>query len=420
MIMALLGLMLASAALPVAGATGGRRDFTSATASSLPPMPNSYFEGILYSTVSNETANSTFFAPFVYSQANFTVSGKFMKFLFNGAMQNSGILGIYDVSINQIPLGTVNETVYKQFQVMSAGNFTLGKGVIGPLFYAFTNNTLLIAHDDPQALIQVYTYQSGVTVEAALPADLRPNSQFTIESSVTQKGTVAMMFNDTDLAGYIVSQGSTFNSTLITGGGFFVTKTIPAGSYLNTFSVPAGSSYSASALSTIAQGMKHNTISYYAALTLQNGRAAVDAAYINNVLRVSYLSVASGSISMGITAVEAGVPNTVVLLVSSSVLNGSDSKLVIQVNGAPVTNVSSLPSLISPYGDMARQNTTMLGSYTIVTVYSPVPISSLKVYVPASRSPNVLLTSVIPLTGAFAVVAVATVLLFRRKNRGVQ
>lgn len=415
MILALLGLMLGSAAMPNVSAQSHRAQAANTESVKFAVSPNPYFSGILTTTVSIAPINTTFFAPFVYNETNFTVSGKFMSFRF---YSGSGSIGLYGVSVNQSPLANVSRTLYSEYMIPSAGTF-LAAGVEGSIFYAYTNTTLLIAHNNPEGLIQVFTYRSNVTVQAVLSVGLQPNSKFTITQteSTMLNGTVAMMFNDTELAGYFVSDGSDFSSQLVSGGYYYVLKTVPENSYLNSFSIPNGESPYATVLSTIAQAMNHNTISYYAAVTLTAGQASVDAAYFNNALRMEQMSVSSGDVNMQFSKLQAGVPNMVVLMLSDAIFNGTASNLVVDVNGQRVTNLSSLPSILNPFGNSTRQNTTTAGSYTIVTVYSPTTISSLHIYTVAPQPANSL-TVIAPFAGALAVIVVASVLLFRRKNSG--
>ncbi len=415
MILTLLGLMLASAAVPVFSTQPHKAQAAKQESVTFAVSPNPYFQRILTTTASFAPINTTFFAPFVYNETNFTVSGKFMSFRF---YTGSGSIGFYNVSLNQSPIANVSRMLYSEYMIPTAGTF-LAAGVEGSIFYAYTNTTLLIAHNDPEGLIQVFTYTSNVTVQAVLSVGLQLNSKFTItqtESTLTN-GTVAMMFNDTELAGYFVSDGSDFSSQLASGGFYYVIKTVPEDSYLNSFSIPNGESPYAAVLSTIAQAMNHNTISYYAAVTLTAGQAAVDAAYFNNALRVEQLTVSSGDVNMQFSKLQSGVPNMVVLLLSGDVFNGTAARLVVDVNGQRVTNVSSLPSILNPYGNTTRQNTTTAGSYTIVTVYSPTTISSLHIYTVAPQPANSL-TVLAPFAGALAVIVAASVLLFRRKNTG--
>ncbi len=418
MILALLGLMLASASTPTLFHSQQRRDAAGAVQYAV--LPNAYFQSILSTISSSTPANTTFFAPFDYNASNFTVFGKFLSFRFYSSAE-SGSVGLYNVNVNQSPLANVSRTLYNEFLIPYAGSL-LGEGAVGSIFYAYSNSTLLIAHNDPQALIQVYTYQSNVTVQAVLSNGLQPNSKFTIQSQTDQSailnGTVAMMFNDTELAGFFVSDGSDFSEQQVASGSFYVTKTIPAGSYLNTFSVPNGNSPYASALSTIAQAMGRNTISYFAAVTLSGGQASADAAYFNNALRVEQLSVAKGDVRLQTSSMQHGLPNIIVLMISDSVFNSSKSGLVVEVNGKAVVNVSSLPSIVNPFGNSTKMNTTETGAYTIVTVYSPSEINSLQIYVRAPQPANVLLTVVAPFTGALVLVTVASILLFRRKRLG--
>ncbi len=416
MILALLGLMLASAAVPVVSAQPLKAPAAKQESVTFAVSPNAYFAGILDTTASIAPTNTTFFAPFVYNETSFNVSGKFMSFMFYSGL---GSIGLTSVRVNQSPIANVSRMLYSYYTIPSAGAF-LDAGVAGSIFYAYTNTTLLIAHNNPEGLIQVFTYRSNVTVQAVLSVGLQPNSKFTMtqtEPTLTN-GTVAMMFNDTDLAGYFVSGGSNFSSQLVPGSNYYsIIKQVPEDSYLDSFSIPNGESPYATVLSAVAQAMSHNTISYYAAVTLADGQASVDAAYFNNALRVERMSVASGDINMQFSKLQSGVPDMVVLLLSGDVFNGTASRLVVDVNGQRVMNVSSLPSILNPFGNTTRQNTTTAGSYTIVTVYSPTTISSLHIYTVAPQPANSL-TVLAPFAGALAVIVAASVLLFRRKNTG--
>ncbi len=418
LILVVIGLMMASASIRLTAATPSGQRAQSSTELMVPP--NSYFSGILATSVSQSMANSTFFAPFSYNPLTFNITGKFLSFIYSGASQNQDNIAIYDVHVNETPFSNVSRVVYSQYQVLSTGGLVLGHGVIGSIFYAYTNNTMLIAHDNPQALIQVFSYGASATVQAILSQGLQPNSKYTISPSsgttATTNGTVAVMFNDTQLAGYFVSEGSDFTEAHSTGGIYSVTKRVLSGSYINSFSVPSGDSDYASTLSIIAQGMRHNTISYYAAVTMQGGQAAYDGAYFNNALRVQQMTVSRGDIQLQMTAMQPGMPNTVVLLVSSSIFNGSISSLSVEVNGRQVVNSSSLPSIVAPYGNSTLENTTSLGSYTIITVYSPGNMASLHIYVPASGQTGSLAAFVLPFVSAALLIGVASVLLFRRKR----
>lgn len=424
LILAVLGLMLVSTSFPVISASAHGPESSAYPALQFFPVPNQYFQDILLGTSTNTTQNTTFFAPFSYNASSFTVNGKFVNFRFYPGASGNPYVGLYDVYVNQSPIANVSRMVYSQFQILNAGGEQFYYNIVGSIFYAYSDSTLLIVHNDPQALVQVFTYDANVTVTALLSLGLQPNSKYSIfpssPSSSPSNGTVAIMFNDTELSGYFVSAGSEFTEQQVVSGNYYVTKTIPAGSFLNTFNVPSGDSSLASALSIIAEGMRHNVISYYAALNLQNGQASMEGAYFNNAFRVDQFSISRGDVELSMTPMQSGLPNTLVLVVSSSVFNDSSSNLVVRVNGVTVENSSSLPNMVNPYGNSTEKNVTFLGTHTIVTVYSPSAISSLSISVKTSQPENLLLTVVAPFTAALLVVTVASIMLFRRKNEGRQ
>lgn len=416
-ILAIMGMMLASPAA-VALSPGHETSAASTPAVQFLIPPNQYFGDILAGMALNASQNTTFFAPFVYNVTSFSVTGKFVTFkFFRGS--GSTWMELFDVHVNQTPFANVSRTVYTQFEILSSGQ-QFNYGVAGSIFYAYSESALVIVHNDPQALIQVYTYEQNASVVAYLSQGLRPSSRYinqpSLNGTVTSNGTVAMMFNDTELSGYMVSEGNDFSDQVMTGGSYFVTKSIPGGSYLNAFDVPNGDSPLASAMVTIAQGLRSNTIAYYAAVSLHNGQPSIDAAYYNNQLRVSQISVSQGELGLQLTPLQTGVPNTIVLVVSNSIFNGSSSRLLVNVNGVPVVNVKSLLSVVNPYGNSTMQNITTVGSHTIITVYSPTPINSLSIGVQKTAPENLLLTVVAPIASALIIISAASVLLFRRKR----
>lgn len=417
LILAVMGMMLVSPAITTVSSAHAPGDAAPAAVQFLIP-PNQYFADILAGTAVNSSQNTTFFAPFVYNVTSFMVTGKFVTF---GFYRGSGStwMDLFDVHVNQTPFANVSRTVYSQFQILSSGQ-QFNYGVTGSVFYAYSETALLIVHNDPQALIQVYTYGQNASVVAFLSQGLRPSSRFIIQPSANwtsgSNGTVAMMFNDTELSGYIVSEGTGFDDQQATGSSYYVTKSIPSGSYLNSFEVPNGDSPLASAMSAIAQGMGHNTISYYAAVSLENGQPAIDAAYYNNQLRVLQTSVSKGEFGMQLSPLQPGASNTIVLVVSNSVFNGSSSNLAVLVNGVRVVNSSSLLSIMTPFGNSTVENITTVGSHTIVTVYSPTPITSLSITVQKQPPVNMFLTVVTPIVSALIIITAASVLLFRRKR----
>lgn len=417
MILAIMGMMLASPAAVAVSSAHEPETASSAAVQFLIP-PNQYFGNILAGTALNTTQNTTFFAPFAINVTSFSVTGKFVTFKFYKG-SGSTWMGLFDLHVNETPFTNVSRTVYSQFQIISSGQ-QFNYGVAGSVFYAYSESALLIIHNDPQALIQIYTYEQNASVVAYLSQGLRPSSRFinqpSLNGTATYNGTVAMMFNDTELSGYMVSEGNSFSDQELSAGSYYVTKSIPEGSYLNAFDVPNGNSPLASAMVTIAQGLRSNTISYYAAVSLDKGQPSIDAAYYNNQVRVSQVSVTSGELGLQLTPLQSGVPNTVVLVVSNSVFNGSSSKLLVNVNGAPVVNVKSMLSVVSPYGNSTMQNITTVGSHTIVTVYSPTPITSLTIGVQKSAPANLVLTVVAPIASALIIISAASVLLFRRKR----
>jgi len=387
--------------------------------------PNSYFMGLIYSSSAVTSSNTTLFAPFTYNPENFSVTGKFVSFsYFSDASVGEGVL-IRHFEILTGKNENAQSAMFTSIIVSDGENDSFVAGIRGSLFYAYSDNTLLLIHDSPFSMIQVYTYASGASIYAVLPEGYTPFSSSTTRTGIPVPGappggmssTISMMFNSSIVSGYLTSNDAILNVSPLITGGYAMRSLLQEHSYLNIFSMPVGNSTLSSVMSLVGQGFADNTVSYYAAMSVQNGSPEMDAYIYNNAISVTGEFVTRDNISLTMSSSSA-VSSLVILLVNSSIINTGSSNVTVRINNQLVANFTSLASMVvSPHGENTEANVSSIGKYTVIAAYSPVGMHSLTVSVPLRTSAVKSSDYILPAFAAVAVVLVAAGILIRRKRQ---
>jgi hypothetical protein len=378
---------------------------------------SSFFSQMINDSSSNVNSGTSFFAPFELNLSNFSVTGRFVSFHYY-----MNVMGPYAIVLSNFTVwsNSTNYTLmYETLVVQNSIPQSFRAGIMGSVFYAYSSSIIVLVHDSPTGLLQVYSSINGTTVSSVLPVGLYPSRSLEIQTvkglQSSSRETITLVFNNSQMEGYMVSSGSNFTETALQGGSYSVTKEIAPDTFFNTFTVPRGADPSSSALSIASDGLKYNTLTYLAEIywNAEARYSMYDASFYSNTFTVSNLSIRRGNIFM-LAHSSALRPEVLLLIFNRAIFSTLD--LLMKINGKNIGSYEPLPLLLeNPYWNITAGNVTEVGNYVVVGVYSPVPVYSLlisqKKY---TFNPSAI---VIPAVIAAAVTVAAAGTLYARKRR---
>ncbi|MEM3852377.1 MAG: hypothetical protein QXP70_05190 [Methanomassiliicoccales archaeon] len=382
----------------------------------LPPS----FRDIINGSFAGSVFNSSLFSPFYYNSTGSFVHGRYVSFEFIMDAVGPYSLELYNFSINDSANNSVQ--LYHYFFVESLQPQYFSFNLAGSIFYAYSDDMLLMVHDMPGALIQVYSGINGTEVSALFSDGVAPSTQLSVSPGPVTLGlppryAVSLMYNSSSLEGYMVSEGSNFTVTKTTSGNYSISKILDTNSIITSFTIPQGTSNYASVLSTISEGIKYNTISYLAEIgwDMKEKSAFMDASLFSRYMTLTSLDVNEGVLAMHFNTYTSA-PTLVAFIVNTEMFPYGPN-ITVWVNGAKIHRVAPLPSILeNPFGNTSSYNITQQGNYYIIAVYSSSSLYSLQA-VQSKPLPAPVIDYITPLIIASAIIAVAVAVLYVNKRR---
>ena len=430
----MISFMLAASIIPVQGQLLSSSP-AQTTSPSVTTNMNSVFQSAINQSYYGSVKSSTsLFSPFVVN--NSFVYGKYVNFVLasysESLLNGVSVYGpeIVNFELNQTSISAFPAPLFSYMSFLSptGGTQIFTSGVRGSIFYIYSPSLLLIIHDDPQGIIQLYSNNVNVYVSITLSTSLTlSGKQFPVVSAA-QKGFNAISYSNANMTGYIMSGGSQLNLSNTSTGQISVSNqvqtTVHAHSFLSAVQVPNSVSAFNSALSYLAQGMSKGVVSYFGSATLSGGKFSYESSYATPSVSVTSVSIAKNNIYLSVGNNGAAGPATMVFLFGGGLYNLTGNEASVYVNGQLSAHQAELTSLLldNP-GNSTSYNITHVGGYTLVAVSSPNPVSSVRL---ASGSPSggifspvsAAATAILPLAAALVVMSIASVALYRRKSKG--
>jgi hypothetical protein len=393
------------------------------------PVPSA--TSIINSSYAGSPVSGPLFSPFNYNESSpFFVSGNFVSFVFgydNGSVSGQAVSGIQilDFKIDQEPVSSFSSLLFSQMTFQYASRGALKSGVHGSVFYAYSNSMLLLIHDDPQAVIQLYSFGQTVYTSVTLNQDIQPSSK--LITPTIQGGFSGMTYDNGSMGftGYLVSSDSnlTINQSNFFGiaGPYQIQTSLPPSSYLTSFQLAAGVPDLNYAMNLLAQGVSKGTVTYFASAAEVSGSYGYEMDYNLNGQSVLPVKLMHNDIRLsspeGLTGSNG---TTAVFLFSGNLLNATSAHLSLALNGVVLKDSASLAMVLFKSSLSGPTfNVTDIGRYTMVAVYTPGKISSFNI-TSNSNSPSGIVglfsDTAIPLSAAVAIVAIAAFELYRRKS----
>ena len=386
---------------------------------------------IINSSYAGSPVSGPLFSPFNYTGSSpFFVSGNFVSFVFgpdSSSISGKNVSGIQilDFKVDQEPVSNFSSLLFSQMTFQSASLNTLKSGVRGSVFYAYSDSMLLLIHDDPQAVIQLYSFGQTVYSSVTLNQDIQPASKFI--SPDVQSSFMGMTYDNGSLGftGYLMSSDSnlTINQSNLfdSVGPYQIQTSLPPSSYLTSFQVAAGVTNLNSAMNLLAEGVSKGTVSYFASAALVSGSYGYEMDYNLNGQSVLPVKLVHNDIRLsspgGLTGSNG---TTAVFLFSANLLNATSRHLSLTLNGFALKDKASLAMVLFKSSlSGSTFNITDIGHYTMVAVYTPGTITSLNITANSGAQSGIIglfSATVIPLSAAIAIVAIATFEMYRRKS----
>lgn len=362
----------------------------------------------------NMSVQTPFFAPFYYNDTDFFVYGSFVNFHYYATVTPPYSIILSNVEVDE---NGTNVTIYSLFQIQSNEPQSFVAHIMGSVFYAYSGDIMLVVHDNPAGLIQVYSTVNGTSVTSVFPHSFVPSTNMILKNTGLlsgQAGSTSIIFNSTSIDGYMVSAGSNFTEGSI-GDSYYVTKAMMPGTFLNSFVVPNGTTVSSTVMSMIAEGMKYNTLTYLSEIYWSSSQHTTmfDASYYSDSFSVTGFAVRKGSVMLS-AASNSSSAQLVVLVLDRKIF--SSDQLMLKVNGRTVASEPFLDLMTDSSGNHTEGNITTEGNYYVVGAYSPTPIYSLQVVQKISRVNVASLVLPLALAAAITVAAAATLYILKRKE----
>ena len=380
------------------------------------------FQSIINESFYGTNSSTTLFSPFTFSQNNLSVHGKYVDFVLGYGGYGPEIFNFH---LNQSPISGFSAQLFSSMSFLSASLSSLTPGVRGPIFYVYSNSLLLIIHDDPQGIIQLYSNNETVYTTMSLSDNMTFSGKLQ-SGMLIQKGFSAVTYSNANMTGYIMTGGSnlSLNSTSFNriSGYDEIQTALPAYSFLSSFQVPNTVSALSSALSYLAQGMASGVVSYVASATLSGSSFSYESSFSVPSIAVTSVSAARNNIHVAVGSSGVNSPATMVFLFDGAIYNLTASQAYVYVNGARISHQAGLTSiLMNGPGNLTSYNVTHIGSYTLVAISSPSQISDIRLSTASSpgflSSVSGAASGLIPLVAALSVISIASVALYRRKSR---
>ena len=397
-----------------------------ASSQTLSVTASSRFQSIINESFYGTNSSTTLFSPFTFSQNNLSVHGKYVDFVlgYGGGYGGYGP-EIFSFHLNQSPISGFSAQLFSSMSFLSASLSSLTPGVRGPIFYVYSNSLLLIIHDDPQGVIQLYSNNETVYTTMSLSDNMTFSGKLQ-HGMLIPKGFSAVTYSNANMTGYIMTGGSnlSLNSTSFNriSGYDEIQTALPAYSFLSSFQVPNTVSALSSALSYLAQGMASGVVSYVASATLSGSSFSYESSFSVPSIAVTSVSAARNNIHVAVGSSGVNSPATMVFLFDGAIYNLTASQAYVYVNGVRISHQAGLTSiLMNGPGNSTSYNVTHIGSYTLVAISSPSHISDIRLSTASSpgflSSASGAASGLIPLVAALSVISIASVALYRRKSR---
>ncbi len=385
------------------------------------------FQSIINESFYGSNSSTTLFSPFAVS--NNAVQGRYVNFVIfpDGP---SGI-ELLNFNLNQSPVSRLSEPLFSYMSIISNSTSPVlpRYGEVGPIFYiTISNSVLVMIHNDPQGIIQVYTKNVSVSVSITLAGGLKPLNSLTTPTSQKTFSAVDYTNANASMTGYIMTSGSNLshNSTAISpiyNNNYEVLATVPAYSFFTTVQVPNTGGEFGTVLHYLAQGMEDGSVSYFASAAQSGNNFAYEASYAIPSMAVTSVSMKRNNIDMTVSSSGSNGPAVMVFLFGGDLYDLTGNAAHMFVNGVRDVQQEGLTSiLLNGPGNSTSYNVTHADGYTLVAISSPNQISSIRL---ASPGPSGFLSSLpaaasatIPFAAALSVISIASVALYRRKSKG--
>ncbi len=386
---------------------------------------NLSFQSIINESFYGSNSPTTLFSPFTVSDN--TVQGKYVNFVIlpNGP---SGI-ELSQFNLNQSPMSRFPEPLFSYMSIISNSTSPVPPRYreVGPIFYVIISNSVLVLiHDDPQGIIQVYTKSVSVSVSITLAGGLKPLNSLTPPTSQKTFSAVDYTNANASMTGYIMTSGSNLSHNSTTVSPVYnneVLATVPAYSFFTTVQVPNTGDAFGNAMHYLAQGMEDGSVSYFASAAQSGNSFAYEASYAIPSMAVTSVSMKRNNIDMTVSSSGSNGPAVMVFLFGGDLYDLTGNAAHMFVNGVRDVQQEGLTSiLLNGPGNSTSYNVTHANGYTLVAISSPNQISSIRLASPSSSgflsSLPAAASATIPFAAALSVIAIASVALYRRKSKG--
>ncbi|MBX8631080.1 MAG: hypothetical protein M1417_01970 [Candidatus Thermoplasmatota archaeon] len=361
------------------------------------------------------------FSSFNFTNSSPVVNGRFVSFVIVPVSENTSGGGygygfqVINFKLDQRPFSNFSSTVFSQMTFLTGSPQALSSGVSGSVFYIYSNDMLLVIHNNPEAFFQFYSFGQPVYVSITLAGGIQPSSTFPAMDN-TMNAFKGLTYSNEDFTGYLLSSSSSLN---ISSSG--VSTLLRPSSSISSLQVASGLNSLDSAMVLLAQGLAKNTVSYFASASSVSGEYALEADYQTYGQSFVMSHLGHDLLSLTSNGFKRTNGTTEVFLLSNSILGASSRNAAIYLNGMQLRRQLPLSSIVMSSGPRhSSYNITDVGGYYIVAVYSALPVSSLNISV-LSGGPSLdyyLVTIAVPLIVSSAVILAAAMVLYRRKSRG--